>query len=96
MSNADSAPRLITLPEILPEIMRHLKTGDIFDIHPNKNVRLRLQMRGADIVHYHHSSTSNLNKNKFQNCLTFVTNYPFGRRNGDTPLRYVVYAELVQ
>ncbi|MCF6221229.1 MAG: hypothetical protein L3J65_08970 [Robiginitomaculum sp.] len=82
-----------------PDTLRHLKTGDILNINPAVDEADRNSMRftvlGADIVHNNNRNTAlEENKHNIPMMLTLTTNYPFGRRTGDTPLRYVVYAAL--
>ncbi|MCF6275133.1 MAG: hypothetical protein L3J05_05160 [Robiginitomaculum sp.] len=83
-----------------PDTLRHLKTGDILNVNPDADEAGRNSMRftilGADIVHNNNRQNPVLkNKPNIPMMLTLTTNYPFGRRTGDTPLRYVVYAALM-
>ena len=77
-----------------PDILKHLKIGDIFDARPNKNAPQNFTVLRADIVHKTHPDIAGTDETYTPTALIFTSNYPFGRRNGDTPLRYVVYAEL--
>lgn len=73
--------------------LKHLKTGDMFDIQSGKDTCQSFTVLGADIVHKSHPDIACTNKMVPPSTLKLTSNYPFGRRNGDTPLRYVIYAE---
>jgi len=73
--------------------LKHLKSGDIFDIQSSKNTTQSFTVLGANIVHKSHPDVACKNGVLSPTTLTLTSNYPFGRRGGDTPLRYVVYAE---
>jgi len=77
-----------------PDVLKHLKIGDIFDAKPNKKTPQNFTVLRADIVHKTHPDIACANETSTPTALIFTSNYPFGRRNGDTPLRYVIYAEL--
>jgi len=75
--------------------LEHLKTGDEFNIQSGQNVCQSFTVLGANIVHRDHPPMMRAdNKTATSTTITLTITYPFGRRGGDTPLRYVVYAEL--
>lgn len=105
MSNAPACKQVTASANTL----KHMKTGDVFDIQPNDiqpidiqtsaDTTLHFTVLGADIVHHGHGQAVLANAASAIDApitLTLTTNYPFGRRNVDTPLRYVVYAVLVR
>ncbi len=79
--------------------LKHLKTGDIFNIQSGKNTCKSFTVLGADIIHKDQPHIMGADKNISPNIFTLTSNYPFyssDHQGGNTPLRYVIYAELMQ
>jgi len=75
------------------DALKHLKTGDIIGVRSRNTTCQNFTVVGADIVHKTHPDVICLNDQPSPSILIITSNYPFGRLGGDTPLRYVIYAE---
>ena len=76
------------------DFLKHLKTGDSFEIQLSSGVVQTYKITGAEIVHYKHSGISTDTTTNASARVALVTCYPFDRITYGGPLRYVVYAEL--
>ena len=100
MSSADVSDLTPSYVSALPDTIKHLKTGDSFDFRPSNDTPIyittlgRFTVLSADIIHHQHVNSFATKTASQPATLTLTTNYPFGRRLGDTPLRYVIYAAL--
>ena len=89
MSNLDNVQTHIGTPGVL----KHLKAGDTFDVQSGKNAGDNFTVLAADIVHKTHPDVICPDEQSTPFALIITSNYPFDRRGGDTPLRYVIYAQ---
>lgn len=96
MSSANAQKALAGHLTIPSDTIKNLKTGDKFVLQPGINETVHYTVLGADIVHHQHINNLTDQTNNPPARLTLATNYPFGRRLGDTPLRYVIYAALAR
>jgi hypothetical protein len=76
------------------DALKYLKVGDMFDVQTYKNNCQSFTVLGADIIHKTNPDVSCIDDRPSPFNLIITSNYPFGRRGGDTSLRYVIYAEL--
>lgn len=76
------------------DFLKHLKTGDSFEIQLSSGEIQTYKITGAEIVHYKHSGITTVSAANAPVRVALVTCYPFDRLSYGGPLRYVVYAQL--